>query len=354
MTPHLTACGVVCPGGFGAEALTREWPVTMTHDAAGLHKYATCLVDRQAPELKRWEQEPRMRRASPITYYMLEAAHQALEAAPWTDRRRTGIVATFFLGCLVYTIRFYRQITAEGRRFASPVLFPETVFNSPVSHVVSVLGLGGPVYSQVGDKSCWANALRTAECWLARGSADQVLVLGAEEFEAHQLDAFKVAGLLRSKACLVGEGAGAILLARNGCSEGASLANVADGYSFGSRENAVLAASECLAQFPLTCPVLSTATGWMRRIATKASSGREVLGRPCATECEAATATCAWDTIVGTRLLGNRPEIVIPYWGLSQQCAAARWIDAPGQTYVAGWARELVTTPEAEGSTLER
>lgn len=326
MSHPVIASGVVCPGGFGPEALTRPWITTPIRDAARQRDYATYLVDAQAPELKRWEKEPRMRRASPITYYMIEAAHQALEAAPWIDRSRTGVIATFFLGCLVFTIRFYRQITEEGRRFASPAMFPETVFNSPVSHVVSVLGLGGPVYSQVGDKSCWANALRTAQCWLACGSADQVLVLGAEEFDPHELDAFRVAGLFRRKL-FVGEGAGAILLARDGPADSTSLANVVDGFSFADRAGAIDAAGRCLGQFDSGCPVLSTATGWMHPVAAYASEGREVIDHPGNPACEAATATCAWDTILAARLPPSRLEVIVPYWGLSRQCAAARLVN---------------------------
>jgi 3-oxoacyl-(acyl-carrier-protein) synthase len=119
---------------------------------------------------------------------LIEAAKQALENAPNINLSRTGVVASFFLGCIDYSIRFYRQLDKDGRRFASPVLFPETVFNSPISHVVSTLGIGGPVYSQIGDKSSWATALRTAQCWLKNNTADHVLVIAGEDFDPHVVD----------------------------------------------------------------------------------------------------------------------------------------------------------------------
>lgn len=328
MNCPIISSGIVCPGGFGSGALTAPWTLTTASDATGMRDYETFLVDRDAAELKRWQKEPRLRRASPISYYLLEAAHQALSAAPHVDPKRTGVVAALFLGCLVYSIRFYRQIADEGRRFASPLLFPETVFNSPLSHVVSTLGLGGPVYSQVGDTSCWATALRTARCWLANERADHVLILGAEEFEPHELDAFKVAGLFRPRLT-VGEGAGAVLLARESGRHGVNLAAVADGHAFKSRKEAGKAAAKCLANLPSDCPLLPTATGWTERVVPRILRSRTMLADSLPNQCIAGTASCAWNTIFAANLLQNAvdyDELVVPYFGHSQQCAAAHLV----------------------------
>jgi len=312
------SAGGVTPAGLGPDAITAPWPVQATVSAAGRTVRAGLVAPRQ-PGLVRWEKEPRLRRASPITYFMIEAVHQALEAAPDTDRNRTGIIAAFFLGCLVYSVRFYRQITAEGRRFASPVLFPETVFNSPLSHVVATLGLGGPAYSQIGDKSCWATALRTARCWLALGECDRVIVVGAEEFEPHEVDALHAGGLLRDglQPC---EGAVALLLAP---SDGTSpaLHSVHDGFSFTSRKNAAAATARCLANFPAGLPQLATATGWTRRL----TAGQATVGDPCP-DTEGFTVSAAADTLRAIRLAAarNPPDLVVPVHGLTRQTAAYR------------------------------
>lgn len=321
----IVSSGVVCPGGFGGEALRAAWPVTGTLNAGGTREYDTMLVDRNAPALKRWQKEPRLRRASPISYYLMEAADQALSAAPHVDRARTGVVVSLFLGCLVYSIRFYRQLSNDGRRFASPLLFPETVFNSPLSHVASILGLGGPVHSQVGDMSCWATALRTAQCWLAKGRADHVLVLSAEEFDPHELDAFRAAGFFRQRLT-VAEGAGAMLLSRGGNGPGIGLAAVADGHAFYDREGAKAAASQCLAELPRDCPVLKTAAGWTEKIEEHALRGRITLEGGPSNSSIAGTASCAWNTILAADILRETDQhrgLVIPYFGLSQQCGAA-------------------------------
>ena len=318
MKLSLISAGGVTPAGLGPDAINAPWPVRAAASSTG-RPIDAGLVGADHPGLLRWQKEPRLRRASPITYYMIEAVDQVLRAAPETDRARTGVVAAFFLGCLVYSVRFFRQITDEGRRFASPVLFPETVFNSPLSHVVATLGLGGPVYSQIGDKSCWATALRTAQCWLARGECDRVIVLGAEEFEPHEVDALHAGGLLRGglQPC---EGAVALLLAP---SDGTapSLHSVHDGYSFTARKNAATAASRCFANFPADLPLLDTATGWTRRLPAEHAT----LGAPMR-ETEGFTVSSAADTLRAFHLAAtpSNPDFIVPVYGLARQIAAYR------------------------------
>jgi len=314
----LISAGGVTPAGLGPDAIEAPWPVQATASSTG-RPIAAGLIGPDHPGLAHWQKEPRLRRASPITYYMIEAVDQALRAAPETDRSRTGVIAAFFLGCLVYSVRFFRQITDEGRRFASPVLFPETVFNSPLSHVVATLGIGGPVYSQIGDKSCWATALRTAQCWLARDECDRVIVIGAEEFEPHEVDALQAGGLLRDglQPC---EGAVALLLGR---SDGSlpSIHAVHDGYSFTSRKNAATAAARCLDHFPADLPLLNTATGWTRRLPTD----RRPIGHQHP-ETEGFTVSAAADTLRAVHLAraGQPPDLIVPVWGLTRQVAAYR------------------------------
>jgi hypothetical protein len=323
MKMSILSSGVVCPGGVGANALTTEWPLTPCKNAAGTRCYDVGLIDRSQPSLRRWEKEPRLRRASSISLFMMEAAAQALELAPEIDLKRTGVVSTFFLGCLVYSVRLYQQMSKEGRRFASPILFPETVFNSPTSHLVSTLKLGGPVYSQIGDNSCWANALRTAECWLRTGSADHVLVLGAKEFDPHELDAMQSIGWLRN-GLILGEGAGALLLSNEGDSSKPMLEAVHDGQSFQSKKGALQAARETLKGLPDDCPIVSTASGWTRSVEAKVC-GERISRSPRPLPCEAFTATAAWNTIRALTELNQTPngKLIIPYWGYSQQSAAA-------------------------------
>lgn len=316
MIIHILSTGCVSSLGIGLMGSPQKCPEIARAGSCAVHPVA--LVDRNDPEIIKWSKEIRLRRASPLSYYLIEAANQALASCPDIDRSRVGVVAAFFLGCMDYSIKFYRQITEEGRRFGSPILFPETVFNTPVSHVVSTLGIGGPVYSQIGDKSCWVSSLRTAECWLRNGSADYVLVLGAEEFEPHVLDALH-AGRLLIKSLPIGEGAGAILLSSkvNGC--GIKLASINDGFCFANRSQAVQAAVACLSKTPNSTPVLSTGNGWNSRVEKIAAVQRKLLfdNKPI---CEAFTASAAWDTIRGIELIKKLQirSLTIPHWGITQ------------------------------------
>jgi len=191
--------------------------------------------------------------------------------------------------------------------------------------VVSTLGLGGPVYSQVGDKSCWASALRTATCWLENGSADHVLVLGAEEFEPHELEAFRAARWLQpGRSFRTGEGAGAILLGRDGPVSAPRIARVADGFGYRGRRDARRAASDCLTGLDPALPIVPTASGWLLPIAEPLENARPPSGL-APLPCEAFAVSAAWDTIRAARALERGPGggLVVPYWGLSQQIAAA-------------------------------
>lgn len=318
----ILAHGSVSPAGCGEKSLDCPFPTTHPAEAEG---HPVSLVDRSDPALLRWERTPRLRRASPISYFMVEAVSQALGSIPGIDLSRTGVVGAFFLGCLAYSIRFYKEMTAEGRRFASPILFPETVFNSPLSHVVSTLGISGPVHTQIGDKSCWATALRTAECWLRLGMADHVVVVGAEEFDPLAFRAFRAAGFLRGGRLIPSEGAGAIVLGRSPGASTAMISRIVDGYGFTSRQEAKTTALQCMASLPEDDPVLPSATSWTVGIEQK-TAGPRLLDPGSDRYFEASTASAAWNTIRASRQIGSGSfgSVIVPLWGLTRQFAMLR------------------------------
>lgn len=318
----ILSVGVSCPGGAGPAALAADWPtrrVSEITDPARTREVST--IDLNTEPFNRWRLRPRLRRASPLSHHLIEAVAQTLEARPDIDPARVGLVGSFFIGCLVYSVKFYKGLVTDGRRFASPILFPETVVNTPLSHVVSELKIGGPVYSQVGDTSCWATALRTAALWLANGDAEHVIVVGGEEFDPHFLDVMHAARWFpQDPEISVAEGAGAILLGKNSPHALAHITQIADGFSFRNKTQAADAAQSCLAAFDPDLPVADTAANWLRPIAAKALAGRK-LSDCCGTpRIEAFTATCAWNTIRAAQ--EARGPVVVPFWGLSQQFGA--------------------------------
>jgi hypothetical protein len=318
----ILAVGVSCPGGTGPAALEADWPrrrVPQITNPDITREVAT--IDLAAEPFNRWRMRPRLRRASPLSHHLIEAVAQILESRPDINPARVGLVGAFFIGCLVYSVRFYKGLTTDGRRFASPILFPETVVNTPLSHVVSELKIGGPVYSQTGDTSCWSTALRTAALWLANGDVEHVIVVGGEEFDPVFLDVMQSARWFRSQPeTAVAEGAGAILLGKKSPDALAHIHRIADGFSFRNRTQAAVAVENLLAEFDSSLPVADTAGNWTRSVVAKSLAGRTLSNACGSSPFEAFTATCAWNTIRAARAAESR--VVVPFWGLSQQMGA--------------------------------
>ena len=263
-----------------------------------------------------------MRRASPLSHHLIEAIAQTLEARPDITPARVGVIGAFFLGCLSYSVKFYKGLSTDGRRFASPILFPETVVNTPLSHVVAELGIAGPVYSQVGDTSCWVSALRTACLWIENGDIDHVIVAGAEEFDPHLLDAFhSLRWFSRSHPFRIAEGAGAILIGRKTPHALANITHIADGYTFRTRTQARQAGAECLSRFDSKLAVVNTATSWMTQTAESLLQGTRMVSLASGPHHEAFTASSAWNTLLAARQ-SQFPRLVVPHWGLSQNISA--------------------------------
>jgi hypothetical protein len=320
----ICSVGVSCPGGIGWEVLktTNGWPVDVT--SGGGPGELRCEVSKidigQAP-FNRWRMLPRLRRASALSHHLIEAVSQCLQAMPEINRSRIGVVGAFFLGALDYSVRFYKGLTDDGRRFASPLLFPETVVNSPLSHVVAELGIGGPVYSQTGDTSCWSSALRTAQAWLANDDAEHVVVVGAEEFNAHELNGFDAVRWLENEM-RVAEGAGAVMLRKPASGDVATISQVFDGFCYRSRAEAAVAASALLDAAGSSPRIADTASSWIRPVVDSVHRGADPFSLSEGQRFEAFTASCAWNTIMAAQIASSEP-LLVPYWGLSQQIGGA-------------------------------
>src|SRR5204862_4448110 len=98
---------------------------------------------------------PRLRRASVISRFAAAAGLEALQAAgvkvDSQSAERIALVLAVSNGAVIYTKRFYRDIVDASARSVSPLLFPETVFNAPASHLAAILGVTGATYTLVGE-----------------------------------------------------------------------------------------------------------------------------------------------------------------------------------------------------------
>lgn len=288
-------------------------------------KFPVYRVDLKQPCYLQWQQQPRLRRASPVSLFMAEAARQALEGRD-VDRAKLGIVAAYSGGALIYTRKFFTGVVQEGQRFASPMLFPETVFNSPTSHLASILGVQGPSYSVVGDGSAWINAIGIAACWLALGRVREVLVVGAEEFDSAAAEAYIQARWLRRASGFVpSEGAGAILLRLADPADRIQILGISEGHTFRNKTQAAIAARLSLSAFPGVRHVSRTSQhSWFEPIEKQVHAEESYVSHaPFAYLGEAFAASAAWRTLQALPWVAQTGhQCVLPIWGLSQQCAS--------------------------------
>ena len=177
----------------------------------------------------------RLRRVGPITQFACAAAALAIRDANLSleDKaamRRVGVVTAVSHGGISFTLQFHRELVEQGARAASPMLFPETVYNAASSHLAAVLGCDHVNYTIVGDAAAAFNAVAMACDLLELGAVERCLVVGAEEADWVVANAYHRNG----ERFVASEGAGAILLARGGkgC---ARIVEVDRGHPFHSR-----------------------------------------------------------------------------------------------------------------------
>ncbi len=160
---------------------------------------------------------PRLRRASAISYFGVAAGLAALDDAgvQMTPElaARTAVVFAISNGGVIYTRKFYDQIVKQGANAASPALFPDTVYNAPASHLAALLGIDGASYTLVGDASVGLAALHFGGQLLETGDVEQVVVVGAEECDWILCAAYAEWRLARTP---LAEGAAAVVLRRAG------------------------------------------------------------------------------------------------------------------------------------------
>lgn len=211
----ITGTGAVSPAGWGA-GLLMEALRCGTMPAAGLlerasgeHAVSTTVL-RVPPDNGCVPKAARLRRTSPISKFAAAAAMEALgetRLRQTSEGLRVGVILTLTNGCVNYSNRFFGEVLADPA-MASPILFPETVFNAPSSHLSAMIGSTAPNDSLIGDGSGFLTGIDLAAEWLERGDVDGCLVVAAEEIDWLSAEALR----LYSRALVPSEGAGAIYL----------------------------------------------------------------------------------------------------------------------------------------------
>lgn len=210
--------GAVSPAGWGVmplrEALAKGEPLPTKELARP--GWAHPLRVRPAPTpaaRPNFLSHARLRRASPLTQYAVAAALEALgddAALAGNGTLRLGIILCVMTGCVNYSRRFYDE-TLNDPATASPLVFPETVFNAPASHLAALLGTTAINYTLVGDPGTFLQGLALGADWLLDDRVNACLVIGAEEIDWLTADAYR----LFARKIVLSDGAGALYLRRS-------------------------------------------------------------------------------------------------------------------------------------------
>ncbi len=239
--------GAVSPAGWGIDplrdALAKGTTLPVTPLARPGWEKAVTIRQVPPPEPRpAFLSHPRLRRTSPISHYVVAAAIEAIGGdAPLMARGdlRLGIVLCAMSGCVNYSRRFYDE-TLRDPATASPLVFPETVFNAPASHLAAVLCAPTINYTLVGDPGTFLQGLALAGQWLVEDRVDACVVVGGEESDWLVVDALQ----LFSRQTIHGDGAGALYLKKSdGNGALAELKCVTDSNLFTRSQNRAMAAS---------------------------------------------------------------------------------------------------------------
>src|SRR5437879_676451 len=212
MNLRIAGMGWATPLGRGIDPV---WDRLIRGDEATAQPISDPIADKTycafripTEALKDLPSHPRLRRASAISRFAAAAGLDAIAQARSTrlcqgngeiDMQRMALVFAVSNGGVIYTKRFYHNVVESGAQSASPLLFPETVFNAPASHFAAIFGITGTSYTLVGDGAVGVLAVKMASDLLENEAFDFCLVVGAEEADWLLCDAYHKWRLLKNE-----------------------------------------------------------------------------------------------------------------------------------------------------------
>lgn len=159
---------------------------------------------------------PRLRRSGDLSRFAVAAACDAVAGCDPALLAGLPVIFATTDGGVCHTTRFFAPIEASGCGNGSPILFPETVYNAPASHIAARLGSHAEATTMVGDSSAGLAAVCAACDLISAGTAPAVLVVAANECDPLACLAYSRRGICADSAAsplpILTEGAAAVLL----------------------------------------------------------------------------------------------------------------------------------------------
>jgi hypothetical protein len=231
-----------------------------------------------------------------------------------------------------YSWRFFDE-TLKDPATASPLLFPETVYAAPASHVAALLENVALAYTVVGDPAAFLQGVALGVQWLEESRADACLVIGTEETNWILADALRH---LERPAIITG-GAGALCLGREPTmSAGAELAAITDPHTYSGQNSRLRAARAMRGQLGEGAPgeLLCDGLGDSPRAdAAERAAWRDWAGArlsPKSILGEGLMAGAAWQCVAACAAVagGQFPAATVSIVGSNQQAIGARFVTA--------------------------
>jgi 3-oxoacyl-(acyl-carrier-protein) synthase len=235
-------------------------------------------------------------------------------------------------GCVQFSYRFFDEVLQDPAT-ASPLLFPETVFAAPASHVAALLGNTPLVYTLAGDPPTFLQGMALAIEWLQEQRIQACLLIAAEEINWLLADAL----WHFEHQAIVSAGAGALCLTLDpALTLGVELNAITDAHTYTTHARRSDAAKRMRQQLPprsLTDLLCDGLSGSPRAdIAERAAwsdwagprlSPKRVLG-------DGLMAAAAWQCVAACQCIisGEVAAATVSLVGSNQQAIGARFVRA--------------------------
>jgi hypothetical protein len=333
MSIFVTGYGAVSPAGWSAADLQKvlaagiPLPVQPL-DRPGWEKPLRMRAVPVPPDKPAFLAHPRLRRSSAITHYAAAATLEAIKNIPPDTSRRIGLIVCLQSGCVQYTYRFFEEVLTNPAT-ASPLLFPETVFAAPASHLAALLENSPRVTTLMGDPATFAQGLAVGADWLRQNYVDIAVVVGAEE-----INWLRASALWHLEhAAIISGGAGAVALSGDGSSScGVELGLITQPRSYGAHWSRGRAAAAVRAELggrddDLLCDGLGNSprvdgpeTAAWRDWTGPRVSPKRIFG-------EGLMATAAWQCVIACAAVAKREHssAIASLVGCNQQATGVRF-----------------------------
>jgi hypothetical protein len=214
------------------------------------------------------------------------------------------------------------------------MIFPETVFNAPGSHLAAFLNAPAPGYTLVGDDAGFLSGMALAASWLHDGIVDACLLVGAEESDWIVVDAIN----LFSREWVHADGAGALYLSATDSGVAlAELACITDVFSFVAKQDPAIAASRMSRQLKpadgMSELLVESARGIDRMDQAEQLAWADWPGARLAPRKimgEGFSAAAAWQCVAAVEAIrhGEQAAANVSVVGINQQAIGARFVRA--------------------------